>query len=157
MNKGKVPRTAAALPVVGWREWVQLPQLAGSAIVKAKIDTGATTSAIHAEHLDLDHGEDGRAFASFELHPTDDENERVVVERHPVVAFRFVKSSSGHGSYRPVIRTSMSLGSQTFDIDLTLTGRDQMGFRMLLGRAALRGRFHVDPSGSFLRGEPSPK
>ena len=157
MTKKKAPQRAAVLPVVGWRERVLLPELAGSALVKAKIDTGATTSAIHAERLDLSHGQDGRAFASFELHPTDDKDERVVVERHPVVAFRFVKSSSGHGSYRPVVRTSLSLGSQTFDIDLTLTGRDQMGFRMLIGRAALRGRFHVDPSGSFLLKEPNPE
>jgi len=138
------------LPVVGWREWIQLPELAHSALVKAKIDTGATTSAIHAENLELDHGADGRAFASFQLLPSTNGGETVTVEGHPVVAFRFVKSSSGHGSYRPVIRTELSLGTQSFDIDLTLTGRDQMGFRMLIGRAALRGRFHVDPSGSFL-------
>ena len=143
-----------AVAVVGWREWALLPALAASSAIKAKIDTGATTSAIHVEKLDLHDAPDGQALASFELDLTKDGDDRVAVEGHPVVAFRFVKSSSGHGSYRPVIRTGLQLGTRVFDIDVTLTGRDQMGFRMLIGRAALRGRFHVDPSGSFLQGEP---
>ena len=147
-------REAASSSVVGWRERAFLPELAPGTLIKAKIDTGATTSAIHAEELQINYGLDGQAYATFELYPTKDEKDRVGVERHPIVAFRFVRSSSGHGSYRPVIRTPLSLGSQVFDIDITLAARDQMGFRMLIGRAALRGRFHVDPDGSFLLGKP---
>ncbi len=140
------------VPVVGWREWALLPALTASSPIKVKIDTGATTSAIHVEELELHDAADGQAFASFELNLTDDPQHHVAIEQHPVIAYRFVKSSSGHGSYRPVIRTELQMGLSVFDIDITLTGRDQMGFKMLIGRAALRGRFHVDPSGSFLQG-----
>jgi len=148
------PVLAAA--VVGWREWVVLPDLTGATVVKAKIDTGATTSALHVENLDLHDAIDGLAFASFDLNLTQNTAEAVTIERHPVVAYRFVKSSSGHGSYRPVIRTGLQIGESTFAVDVTLAGRDQMGFKMLIGRAALRGRFHVDPSGSFLQSKIEP-
>jgi len=143
------------VPFVGWREWALLPALTASTAVKVKIDTGATTSAIHVENLDLHEAADGQAFASFDLNLTDDHDEVVAVERHPVIAYRFVRSSSGHGSYRPVVRTQLQIGASTFDVDITLTGRDQMGFKMLIGRAALRGRFYVDPSGSFLQSKPT--
>lgn len=140
-----------SFPVVGWREWVHLPLLSASA-VKVKIDTGATTSALHAEELEVDHGDNGLAHASFWLHPGQDPEQAVRVLREPVVGFRFVRSSSGHGSYRPVIRTDIALGDQLFHTDITLADRDQMGFRMLLGRSALRDRFHIDPSRSWLQG-----
>jgi len=149
------PEPKPAPSVVGWREWALLPALTASTAVKVKIDTGATTSAIHVENLELHDSENGQAFASFDLNLTDSIEEIAVVEQHPVVAYRFVKSSSGHGSYRPVIRTQLQLGETAFDVDITLTGRDQMGFKMLVGRAALRGRFYVDPSGSFLQGPPT--
>ena len=142
---------APRFPVVGWREWVKLPLLSSSAL-KVKVDTGATTSALHAEELQIDHDDNGLAHASFWLHPGQDPGEAVRVQQEPVVGFRFVRSSSGHGSYRPVIRTKVALGNELFLTDITLADRDPMGFRMLLGRRALRDRFHVDPSRSFLQG-----
>ncbi len=110
---------------------------------------------MHVENLELHETDDGQASASFDLKLTDNDEDHVVVERHPVVAYRFVKSSSGHGSYRPVIHTQLQLGATICDADITLTGRDQMGFKLLVGRAALRGRFFVDPSGSFLQNVPT--
>jgi len=147
---------SSALPFVGWRETVMVPALADTLAFKAKVDTGATTSAIHVEDLELHEGSQSQAYASFSLNMTEEPDDRVSVVRHPVVAYRFVRSSSGHGSYRPVIRTALCLGTALFDIDITLTGRDQMGFKMLIGRAALRGRFHVDPNRSFVQREPNP-
>ena len=154
MEHRQTQPSAPALPVVGWREWTYVPRLL-EIPVKAKIDTGATTSTIHAANLVVAHDDSGQAFASFELHPNEKSNEVVRVADHPVIAFRFVRSSSGHGSYRPVIRTLLTVGNRSFSADITLAAREQMGFRMLLGRAALRGRFQVDPSSSFLQGEPS--
>ena len=154
MKPTQTEPSALALPVLGWREWTQIPRLV-DVPVKAKIDTGATTSAIHAANLVVAHDDSGQAFASFDLHANEKSNQVVKVADHPVIAFRFVRSSSGHGSYRPVIRTLLTVGNRSFSADITLAAREQMGFRMLLGRAALRGRFQVDPSSSFLQGEPS--
>ncbi len=139
---------ARTKPVIGWREWVVVPELS-LVPIKAKIDTGARTSALHAFDLSVDERSDG-TWANFEIHPT----QRSLAHRsrvsHPVHAFRNVKSSTGHSERRPVIRTVMKIAGYRYRIDLTLTSRDEMGFRMLLGRAALRRRFVVDPGSSFL-------
>jgi hypothetical protein len=118
--------------------------------VKAKIDTGARTSSLHAFDLTVTTGGDGPV-AEFEIHPIQRSRDHAVRVSHPVRGFRNVRSSSGHREERPVIRTRISLGAQEFFLDLTLTSRDEMGFRMLLGRAALRRRFWIDPAGSFLQ------
>lgn len=135
--------------VVGWREWVALPELADS-VTKAKIDTGARTSALHAFDLEVVE-RDGIRMAEFELHPRQRTAADAVRVAHEVHAFRRVKSSNGKAELRPVILTTARLGDITWPIEVTLTSRDEMGFRMLLGRAAVRHRFLVDPSRSFLQ------
>ena len=139
--------------MIGWREWVGLPSL-GDALVKAKIDTGARTSALHAFDLSLVESND-ELFADFEIHPLQDSREGVVRVREPVIDLRKIRSSNGQIETRPVIEVPARIGTQEFDIQLTLTSRDEMGFRMLIGRRALRRRFVVDAARSFL-GQPAP-
>ena len=135
--------------LVGWREWIALPDLA-SVPLKAKIDTGARTSSLHAFNL-KHHSREGEPWVDFEVHPVQRSRDHTSTVSLPVTAFKRVRSSSGHSERRPVIRTRMRIGRHDFDIDMTLTSRDAMGFRMLLGRSALRGRFWVDSSKSFLQ------
>lgn len=145
-------RKERARPLIGWREWVRLPDLADHP-VKAKVDTGARTSTLHA--FDLSVGErNGKPWVEFEVHPIQRSRLHAAQVACPVVAFKQVRSSTGHSERRPVIATPISVGDRTFEIDITLTARDEMGFRMLIGRAALRRRFWVDPGRSFLHGDP---
>lgn len=134
--------------VIGWREWVTLPEMAPIP-VKAKVDTGARTSALHAFGLRVIDGGDTQ-MASFELHPAQRSAADAVRIECPITALRKVRSSNGKVETRPVIRTPVTLGGQSWTIEVTLTSRDAMGFRMLLGRSALRRRFIVDPGRSFL-------
>lgn len=137
--------------VVGWREWVRLPELLGEDWVKAKIDTGARTSAIHA--WDVEPFErDGRRWVRFQLHPRQHDDVHVVGAEAPLVEEREVRSSNGDVERRPVIETTIALGGQHHRIELTLTKRDQMGFRMLLGRTGMAGRVLVDPGASHRLG-----
>lgn len=142
---------ARVRPVVGWREWAVLDELTPTPI-KAKIDTGARTSSLHAFDLRLDESS-GVLLARFEIHPLQRSASNSAEVTVPVEGFRNVRSSSGHRERRPVVRTRIALGAHRFDIDVTLTSRDQMGFRMLLGRAALRRRFLIDPGRSFQLGD----
>ena len=146
-------RRARTLDTIGWREWVRLPDLC-SVPMKAKIDTGARTSSLHAFDLII-HGSGDDAEVEFEIHPHQRSSRDGVSVRHPVTAFRKVRSSTGHSERRPVIRTPVRVGDHCYDIEITLTSRDAMGFRMLLGRSALRRRFAVDAGRSFLQGDPS--
>ena len=140
------------LPVLGWREWVRLPEL-GIGRVKAKIDTGARSSCLHAFDIqEVDR--DGELFVRFKVHPKQRRQSKLVVTEAKVLEFREVRSSSGHIESRPVVVTVVSLLGQQWPIELTLTDRGEMGFRMLMGREALRGRFVVDPEQSFLGGKP---
>jgi hypothetical protein len=145
------PRTKDRYPVLGWREWVELPGL-GGARLKAKIDTGARTSALHAFDLELSEAE-GVAIATFELHPLQRSARHAVRVAAEVAEFRKVRSSNGRVERRPVIRTEVTLGDVTWPVEVTLTSRDEMGFRMLLGRTAVRRRFLVDPGRSYLRSQ----
>jgi hypothetical protein len=138
-------------PVIGWREWVTLPAIEGVR-VKVKVDTGARTSSLHVCHLQL-HEADGITTATFEVQPVQRRAKPLVTTTARVAEFRSVRSSSGHSARRPVIITPVRLGGEVWDIELTLTSRDEMGFRMLLGREAVRGRFVVDPSRSYQAGE----
>ena len=141
------------LSVIGWREWLQLPDL-GIECIKAKIDTGARTSALHAFDLERIEIED-RPWVKFLIHPIQRDVETTVEVTVPLVGERWVKPSTGEPSLRPVIRTRMVLDGRRWPIEITLVNRDVMGFRMLLGRRAIRRRFVVDPARGFLTGEPS--
>lgn len=137
---------------IGWREWLSLPEL-GADWTKAKIDTGARSSSLHAFGIEIEDRE-SQTWVQFEIHPWQDSDRGTVVAEAPVLEFRDVKNSAGVVQHRPVIRTLLRLGPTERSIDLTLTRRDEMGFRMLLGREALRGQFVVDPGRSFLCGQP---
>ncbi|HEX6963863.1 MAG TPA: ATP-dependent zinc protease [Lacipirellula sp.] len=148
------PRTPQPNKVaVGWREWIGLPGL-GIDAIKVKIDTGARSSSLHA--FDIETFErDGEPWVRFVVHPLQRDVETTVQAEAPVLDFRQVRSSSGHTSQRPVIRAEIRLDQQQWPIDLTLAPRDEMGFRMLLGREAVRGKFVVDPGRSYVVSQPS--
>ncbi len=137
---------------IGWREWVQLPDL-NIEKIKAKIDTGARTSAIHASRMQLSQ-RDGKQIVCFQIHPLQRDSKLTVTAEAEVLEFREVKSSTGQITRRPVIMTRVSIFGDTFPIELTLAGRDTMSFRLLLGREAVRRRFVVDPGKSFYGGKP---
>lgn len=134
--------------MIGWREWVALPDL-GIPWVKAKVDTGARSSSLHAWDVRVDElaGE-----VRFAVHPFQHDDVLTVPVRAPLVGMREVRSSNGEVERRPAVVTSASVCGHAVPIELTLTNRDEMGFRMLLGRTALRRRFLVDPGRSFVGG-----
>ncbi|MCA9660421.1 MAG: ATP-dependent zinc protease [Myxococcales bacterium] len=144
-----------SLPVIGWREWVGLPEL-GIPAVKAKIDTGARTSALHAVNVERFQRR-GEAWVRFEVHPHQRDLENSVIAEAAVIDERTVRNSGGHAEHRPVIKTQVEIGESVVEIELTLTNRALMGFRMLLGREAVRHRFLVDPGDSFLHHETPPE
>ena len=138
---------------VGWREWVVLPEL-GIGALQAKVDTGARTSCLHAFQLDP-FEECGARRVRFAIHPVQGSDELVRECVAEVVDEREVTDSGGHTESRLVIRTPIIVGGRTWPIEMTLTNRDTMRFRMLLGRTALReGGLIVDPNGAFLAGGP---
>jgi len=141
------------LVVVGWREWVTIPDFSDVAI-KAKIDTGARSSALHAFGLRLFHGAGERPRVRFTIHPLQRRAQPSIDVEADVVDEREVRSSNGAVELRPVIRPIIQLAGRRLPIELTLTRRDEMGFRMLLGREALRRRFLVDSGASYLGGRP---
>lgn len=141
-------------PAIGWREWVALPEL-GIDRVKAKVDTGARTSALHAVRIER-FRRDGREMVRFEAQPVQRETRTRVRAEAQVLEVRSVRSSTGAESRRPVIETPVRVLDREWSIELTLVPRDLMGFRMLLGRQAVRGRFVVDPARSFISGESGP-
>ena len=136
--------------VLGWREWVSLPEL-GITWIKAKVDTGARTSALHAFELEP-FQRAGKDWVRFSVHPLQGENDTVIQCESPVLERRDVTDSGGHLENRPVIETELVLGSLSKRIELTLTDRDTMRFKMLLGRTAMRPNLLVYPSQSFKLG-----
>ena len=146
------PASEASLAIVGWREWVALPQ-AGVDWVKAKIDTGARSSAIHA--FDLEAFErDGAEWVRFSLHPWQKSDEDHVELSLPVLDMREVRSSNGQVEKRYAVSLDVTLAGRTITTVMTLSNRDEMGFRMLIGREALERGFLVDASLSYAGGRP---
>ena len=135
----------------GWREWVGLPEL-GIPMIKAKIDTGARTSALHAFEV-RPYSENGRDRVEFLMHPVQKDNDTVVTCVADVLDVRTITESGGHKEERFVISTELSIGGHSWPIEATLTARDDMLFRMLLGRTALKGRAQVNPARSYVIGK----
>jgi hypothetical protein len=138
--------------IVGWREWVRLPG-AGVPWIKAKLDTGARSSSLHAFQVEELRG-DGGDRVRFRLQPWQESDEDVTVVECPVHDRRSVRSSSGHTQERIVVLLDIELFGRTVKAETTLSSRDKMGFRMLIGREALRHGFLVDPARSYLAGRP---
>jgi len=136
---------------VGWREWCALPEL-HIAHIKAKIDTGAKTSSLHAFFVEP-YEQNGREMVRFGVHPIQKRDDIEIICCWPVKDFREVSDSGGHREMRYVIETPVALGGRTWPIEMTLTNRDSMKFRMLLGRTAML-RMQVLPDQSFLFGRP---
>jgi hypothetical protein len=135
------------LPTIGWREWLALPEL-GIRRIKAKVDTGARSSALHAYDMEYFTDRGGR-WVRFKVHPVQRNSRIVRACQAQVVDMRNVTSSGGHTTLRPVIITDVELQEQRWKVEITLIARDEMGFRMLLGRQAVRDHFLVDPGRSF--------
>ncbi|MCY3782296.1 MAG: ATP-dependent zinc protease [Chloroflexi bacterium] len=136
--------------VLGWREWASLPGL-GIAAIKAKLDTGAKTSALHAWDLSLRMVE-GRQWIRFRVHPMQRDKVTSVVCEAPVSDQRWVMNSSGTRERRYIITTNLQIGSSRWPIELSLANRDAMGFPMIIGREAMRDRLIVDPHASYRAG-----
>lgn len=145
----KVKKT---LPIIGWREWVALPSL-GIEKIKVKVDTGARSSSLHAFNL-TKFDQDGAEWVRFEVHPLQRSKKESLVVEAKVLEYRSVKSSSGVAKIRPVIITDIELLGERWPVELTLASRDNMGFRMLLGREAFRKKFLIDAGKSYYGGKP---
>lgn len=137
------------LKSIGWREWVALPEL-GIQKIKAKIDTGARTSALHAFAL-RPYKDGNKERIAFDMHPFQHNSDIIISCTADIIDKRWVTDSGGHREERYVIRTPVVIGEKTLSIEVTLTERDTMLFRMLLGRSAIRKRFIVNPARSFIR------
>ena len=152
MNDSIVAKQKAAKkrqrPLIGWREWAAFPDL-GIERINAKIDTGAKTSAIHAFKL-KEVLIDGVPHVEFYLHPRRRRRKPEIFCCAPVADKRLIRSSNGQEEERYVIETRLRLGDRLWKIELTLTNRDAMGYRLLIGRDALRRKFLIDPGASYL-------
>ncbi|WP_130472424.1 ATP-dependent zinc protease [Candidatus Magnetaquicoccus inordinatus] len=143
------PSPLPSKPLLGWREWVALPQL-GIVRIKAKIDTGARTSALHA--LDMQPlRKGGKRYLRFQVLSSQHGQDLLLSCRALLLDRRTVRSSSGNKQQRYVVKTRLRIGNHSWPIELTLTNRATMGFPLLLGRSAIRKRFLVDPAASFLQ------
>lgn len=138
--------TGDDLSRVGWREWVRLPEVTTHP-VKAKVDTGARTSSLHAVDVVVVGDR-----VTFTVHPHQRRGDDAATLTLPLREHRRVRPSTGEAERRPVVELAVHVGHDQLHLPVTLTDRDAMGFRMLLGRTAIAGRYLVDPGASFLRG-----
>jgi hypothetical protein len=145
----------APLVIIGWREWVSLPEL-GIRHIKAKIDTGARSSSLHAFDI-TPFTRDDMPMVGFSVHPVQRREKFTVQCEAPVHDIRSVRSSSGEARDRFVIQTPVMWLGEKWNAELTLADRTEMGFRMLIGREAVRGRMLVDPGRSYFGGRPKRK
>lgn len=137
--------------IIGWREWAGLPDL-GLFAIKAKVDTGAKTSSLHAFDIRVEKKEGKKAYVHFKVHPLQSDLTLVVTCKALLVDQRIVSDSGGHKEERYVIRTWLQLGTHKKRVELTLSNRETMKYRMLIGRSALK-QFYIDPSQSYLTGK----
>ena len=148
-NTDYYPDKDSSERVIGWREVVVLPQL-GIDKIKVKIDTGARSSALHAFNI-REFKRDGKDLVRFQVHPLQRDRDTTITSEAELLEYRKIRNSGGVAQLRPVIITEVKLGESSWKIELTLTNRDVMGFRMLLGRQAVRNKFLIDPGRSFLQ------
>lgn len=137
---------------IGWREWVSLPDL-GVSEIKAKVDTGADNSSLHAFNI-VRFSEDGVAMVRFEVHPRQRKRKPSIVCLAEVVGERKVKNPGGRTELRPTIKTTLIIAGRELEALVNLTTRDDMTFRMLLGRRTIRKDFVIDPGRSYLGERP---
>lgn len=137
-------------PLLGWREWVQLPEL-NLGFIEAKIDTGARSSSLDADPIQ-EFSRNRQPWLRFSVFSMADLSMNGQIVEARLVGFRDVRSSTGHLTHRPVIETSIQIDTFQWPLELTLTNRRSMGFRLLLGRLAIEERFYIDAARSFLRG-----
>jgi ribosomal protein S6--L-glutamate ligase len=154
IRQQKYPLQSAKPVSIGWYEWCALPDLHLPAI-KAKIDTGAKTSALHAENIKVftKHGDE---WVRFSVYPLQANNTTKILCSSPLIDHRAITSSNGHKEHRYVIRTLLTLGNVTWEIELTLSNRDPLKFRMLLGRSALQKNILIRPNKKCLQGKITP-
>ncbi len=145
--------TSENYPVLGWREWFSIPCLEIPRI-KAKVDTGARTSALHTFDLETYVADDGEERVRFLVHPFQNNTDKVISCDCPMIGNRSVRDSGGHEQVRPFIKVPVVLGEHTWDVEFSLTNRDNMKFRMLLGRTAMEDRFLVNPASSYQQSKP---
>ena len=146
------PLTDLSYTLVGWREWVSLSS-AGVRWMKAKIDTGARTSALHAFDME-EFEQDGDRWVRYSVHPWQRSDDDAVEVRSQVVDQRLVRSSNGQEEERLVVVLDVRLAGLVVPAEVTLSRRDEMGFRMLIGRQALAQGFLVDSSRSYAGKRP---
>ena len=138
---------------IGWREWVEMPEL-NITEIKAKVDTGADNSSLHAFNVER-FSKDGIPCVRFEIHPRQRKSKPTIACEAEIVKERTVRNPGGRTELRPVIRTRLKVAGQEIDALINLTTRDEMTFRMLLGRRTIRKDFFVDPARSYLGGRPT--
>lgn len=139
--------------ILGSEEWCSFPEL-GIPTIKARVDSGAKTSALHAINI-APFKKEGQNWVKFDINPIQNNVKTIIHCEAPLVDKRIVKSSSGFREERYVILSNLEIGNTNWNIEMTLTNRDSMGFRMLLGREAMSGRVLVDPEQQYLLGQPT--